>query len=1040
VTAPGAPARAQSAVVAANAGQLGAWSAPMSWPIVAAHMSVLPSTEVITWVSSDVPGDTERHRVYLWNPKTGVISSDIGGQTHNVFCSGHTFLTDGRLLVAGGHIADNKGLKQADLFNFAAVGSSNVWEKAASMNAGRWYPTATMLGTGEVAVVAGADENASGNAFPEVFNGTTKAWRLLRGAPLNMPYYPWSFSAPDGRMFVAGPDRATRYLNPTAGGQWSAPVMSAEAFREWGTAVMYQPGKIMIAGGGAALPAASAEVIDLNAGAAAAWKPTGSMNHRRKHLNAVMLPDGKVLVVGGTSGPGFNDEDAAVLAAEMWNPATGAWTTLASMAKKRQYHSTAVLLADGRVLVAGGGRCGGCVVNNFDAELYSPPYLFKTDGTAATRPAITAAPTEVDFGQQFAVQTPSPTGVARVTLVRLPSTTHAFNQNQAFDTLAIASRTTGAVQVVAPANARRMPPGHYMLFVLNAAGVPSEAKIVRLRGTAAAYPAPPIPAAPSALRADPTSDTQVRLQWTDNSTGETDFLIERCQGATCSTFTQVATVGADVITTSNDGLTAATTYRYRARARNDAGASAYTAPISVTTLGTSQAGGGAVVNRASLTCMDVWGGAAAQGATVGLYSCAGTANQSWVVPATGVAGEVRVFKNMCLDASGGTGKDGDPIVIWGCSTTAPYPNHVWTYTAAGELRGINSKCVTVAANTALVLGPCTGATNQRWDPAGRATDQPPVAQFTFSCTGRQCMFNSSASTDDRGIASRSWDFGDGGSPVDVGNAVEAFRSYNIAPTERQYAVTLTVTDGAGQRGQLTRTVTIPGIQPPTAAFTHTCTGLTCTFTDQSADADGTIVTRRWSWGDGKDTTVSATSASHTYATGGDRTVALTVTDDDGATATASAVVRPTAPGAAAVAVINRASLTCMDVWGASPTWGSTVGLYTCVNVAKQAWVVPPTGVAGEVRILNNMCLDASGGAGKDGDPIVIWGCSTTAPYPNHVWTYTAAGELRGINSKCVTVAANTALVLGPCTGATNQRWNLGPAVAAAGASAKATPD
>src|SRR5215213_9048662 len=87
----------------------GSWSAPFSWPIVAAHMSVLPDGRVISWVSSDTPGDTEQREVHVWNPSTGAFT-DLSNSTNNVFCSANTFLPDGRLLVAGGHIADNKGI------------------------------------------------------------------------------------------------------------------------------------------------------------------------------------------------------------------------------------------------------------------------------------------------------------------------------------------------------------------------------------------------------------------------------------------------------------------------------------------------------------------------------------------------------------------------------------------------------------------------------------------------------------------------------------------------------------------------------------------------------------------------------------------------------------------------------------------------------------------------------------------------------------------------------------------------------------------
>jgi PKD repeat protein len=718
----------------------------------------------------------------------------------------------------------------------------------------------------------------------------------LSGAPLNMPYYPWMYSAPDGRVFSAGPDRQSYYLNPSGAGEWTRAAVSNGPYRDWGSSVTYAPGRVMIVGGGDP-PTKITEIMDLNAGPAAPWQRTGDMKYARKQHNTVVLPDGRVLVVGGTSGAGFNDEAAAVLPAEVWDPATGGWTVWASMARKRLYHSSAVLLADGRVLAAGGGRCGGCTINNFDAEIFSPPYLFNTDGTPAARPAITAAPSAVDFGQSFSVETPDPNAIARVSLVRLPATTHSFNQNQAFDALAF-TRTTGALSITAPATAGRVPPGHYMLFVINAAGVPSEAKIVQLRGTVAAHPAPPPPAAPSALRVTALDNAQARLLWSDNSTSETDFLVERCAGAGCTGFVEVGRTPGNVTTYRDGGLTGGATYTYRVRARNDAGASTATPPVDVTMPVTAPAGGVAVINRAASRCLDVTNNQAGSGVPLRLWGCNQSESQTWQVPAAGTAGEFRIYTDYCLDASSGSGSDGDDMIIWPCHGQL---NQQWTHTALGELKGINGKCITVIGDptvngAGLELGPCTGTTSQKWDVGGAKTDQPPVAQFTTSCTGRQCAFNSTASTDDKGIASRSWNFGDG---TGAGDAIEVFKSYPSLSVEKSYTVVLTVTDGAGQNAKATQVVTIPAQSttntPPVASFTASCSGLTCTFTDQSTDTDGTIASRAWNWGDGSSEKTAATTVTHSYASGGSRTVTLTVTDNAGATGSYAAAIAPVAP-------------------------------------------------------------------------------------------------------------------------------------------------
>jgi len=237
---------------------------------------------------------------------------------------------------------------------------------------------------------------------------------------------------------------------------------------------VYDDGKILIAGGGDP-PTATAEIIDLNA-LTPTWQWTGAMQYARRQMNATLLPDGKVLVTGGTSSPGFNDATNSVLEAEIWDPATGQWTAMASMQVPRLYHSTAVLLPDGRVLSAGGGRpsasSGG--TDNWNAEIYSPPYLFK-----GPRPTISSIPATLAYGQRFMIQTPDAADIADVTLIRLSSVTHSFNMNQRFTRLTF-SRASGALNLTAPSNRNVVPPGHYLFFILNGNGVPSVATIIQI--------------------------------------------------------------------------------------------------------------------------------------------------------------------------------------------------------------------------------------------------------------------------------------------------------------------------------------------------------------------------------------------------------------------------------------------------------------------------------------------------------------------------------------------------------------------------------
>ncbi len=252
-----------------------------------------------------------------------------------------------------------------------------------------------------------------------------------------------------------------------------------------GSAVMYAPGKILYAGGGDSTfaPTAAAEMIDLTK-ASPAWTTAGSMKFPRRQLNATLLADGSVLVTGGTSGAGFNNQAGAVRDAELWKPGTGTgtWTTMARETQTRTYHSTALLLPSGRVLSSGSGEGGGITYANseFTAQIYSPPYLYKADGTAAPRPSITSAPATLHYNQVFTVETPNAASVSKGTLIRLSSVTHAFNQSQLVYHLAFTrpAGTTTTLSTKAPASGNFAPPGPYMLFIINGSGVPSMARMV----------------------------------------------------------------------------------------------------------------------------------------------------------------------------------------------------------------------------------------------------------------------------------------------------------------------------------------------------------------------------------------------------------------------------------------------------------------------------------------------------------------------------------------------------------------------------------
>ena len=188
-----------------------------------------------------------------------------------------------------------------------------------------------------------------------------------------------------------------------------------------------------------------------------------------------MLPDGNVLATGGETDRNGGTIANAVYAAEMWSPTTQTWSTMASMHTPREYHGTALLLPDARVLVSGMGADFGNVPDEKSAEFYSPPYLFK-----GARPTITQAPAEIQHNATFFVGTPDAASIAKAVLIRTGAVTHFFDQNERYLPLTF-TQTTGGLSVTAPVDANLAPPGVYMLFIINSNGVPSMAPFVQVQ-------------------------------------------------------------------------------------------------------------------------------------------------------------------------------------------------------------------------------------------------------------------------------------------------------------------------------------------------------------------------------------------------------------------------------------------------------------------------------------------------------------------------------------------------------------------------------
>ena len=424
-----AESQATAAAVAADPGQVGQWGPVVDWPVVGIHVALLPNGKVLAWDSVG-DGATETFPVHdftratVYDPATGTqtpVNVDTG---FNIFCAGFAHLVDGSLFIAGGNKdAQLNGIVQTHLFNPA----TNDWSLGPNMAAGRWYPSVTPLTNGEMLITEGGPD------IPEV-RRTDGSLRTLSTASLNLPLYPWLDVAPDGRVFYSGPDQTLRKLDPTGGGSWQSFGQRDAINRSYGSHAVYDVGKTLVAGGG---PSSNdARVIDTN-GATPQVSATSPMAFGRRQHNLTLLADGSVLATGGNStGAALVDMNGGVYNAERWNPATGQWTTLAAQAVTRQYHSTALLLPDGRVLSSGGGICGTCDQVGYlakNAEIFTPPYLFKKDGSGelAPRPEITGAPGTVSHGTSFPITTPNAASIQKVGLIRLGSQTHSVEMEAA---------------------------------------------------------------------------------------------------------------------------------------------------------------------------------------------------------------------------------------------------------------------------------------------------------------------------------------------------------------------------------------------------------------------------------------------------------------------------------------------------------------------------------------------------------------------------------------------------------------------------------
>ena len=450
-----------------NVSTAGSWSIPVDIPAVAVNLILLKNNTLLFYQDGATPT--------VWDYTNNVFTNVPAPA--DLFCSGHSALSDGRILIVGGYGESGTalGIPNAEIFD----PSTNEWTVLPKMAYSRWYPSATTLSDGRVLVTGGWQTTEHTNAgTPEIYDPVSNTWTQLTSANNPFETYPFIYMLSDGELVhVNGSEYATvtDILDLTTN-SWS--VVDSN-ITEGGSSTMYLPDKIMKAGSAtdsqeSGPSSKTTFVLDMTS-PSPAWQQTASMANARSFLNLTELPDGTVLATGGETDKNGGNISNAVYPAELWSPITQTWTTMASMHTPREYHGTALLLPDGRVLESGMGADFGNVPNELSAEFFSPPYLFK-----GPRPTISQAPAQISYGQNVFVGTPDAATITSAVLIRTGAVTHFFNMNARFVPVTF-QQTAGGVTITAPANGYQAPPGYYLLFLVNSNGVPSVAPFVQLQ-------------------------------------------------------------------------------------------------------------------------------------------------------------------------------------------------------------------------------------------------------------------------------------------------------------------------------------------------------------------------------------------------------------------------------------------------------------------------------------------------------------------------------------------------------------------------------
>lgn len=430
-----------------------------------------------------------------------VTHREVAETKHDMFCPGISTLEDGRVLISGGSDANKTTFYDPAADTFTA---------GPELTTARGYQSSTTMSDGRVFTIGGAFSGPREAKGGEVYDPVADTWTNLPAAVVapmltvdkkgvyREDNHAWLVGWKEGSVFQAGPSRNQNWYGAdvaTGGGQAAAGVRDDDDAM-CGIFVMYEPGKIFSAGGAPDYEDSDGTVRAHITTIDKPWENAtvervADMANPRAFANAVVLPDGKVVVTGGQRRAiVFTDTDS-VLEAEIFDPATGQWATMAAEELGRNYHSVSILLPDGTVFSGGGGmcyiksgvgtprpeKCDQTTADHPNGQIFSPPYLFNKDGTAATRPVVAELEeTAVKVGSTIKVTVD--TADASLVLVRIGTATHSVNTDQR--RIPLTTTVDGDVYTATlEADSGVLLPGHYYLFAV-AGGVPSMAKTIQI--------------------------------------------------------------------------------------------------------------------------------------------------------------------------------------------------------------------------------------------------------------------------------------------------------------------------------------------------------------------------------------------------------------------------------------------------------------------------------------------------------------------------------------------------------------------------------